>query len=93
MIDFEISTITYEWKDNGTTIFRDEKTLGYIITNTGNCPIVINNFLLRPASFIKTFEPGYRDTTTYRILMQNPLNSQCAEYNATLSVLIYSLKK
>jgi len=92
MINFEISTIVYQSKDNGMVIFRDENTLGYVITNTGNCPIFINNYLLQPNSWIKTFEPGYRDTTSYRMNMQNKFSS-CATDNAELTVLIYSVKK
>lgn len=91
MINYDISTIVYVAKDNGQIIFRDENTLGYIITNTGNCPIFVNNFLLRPNSWLKTFEPGYKDLTSYRINMQTT-TSQCAEFNAELTILIYSKK-
>ena len=90
MIKFELSTIVYSIKDNGMVIFRDENTIGYIITNTGNCPIFINNYLLQPNSWIKTFEPGYIDTTAYRMNMQ-PFNS-CSTDNAELTILIYSKK-
>jgi hypothetical protein len=91
MINFDISTIVYVSKDNGQIIFRDENTLGYIITNTGNCPIFVNNFLLQPNSWLKTFEPGYKDLTSYRINMQNTIDV-CATNNAELTILIYSKK-
>lgn len=91
MISFEISTIIYSSKDNGMVIFRDDNTLGYIITNTGNCPIFINNYLLQPNSWLKTFEPGYKDVTAYRMNMQNQFSS-CATNNAELTILIYSKK-
>lgn len=91
MIDIEISTSVYSATDSGTVIYRDAKTLGYIITNTGNCPVWINNYLLQPNSWIKTFEPGYRDTTQWRMNMVQ--FSACATNNAELTVLIYSTKK
>jgi hypothetical protein len=88
MINFEISTITYGAKDNGLVIYRDEKTIGYVIANTGNCPIYINNYLLQPNSWIKTFEPGYIDKTQWRMNMQT--FDACATNNAELTILIYS---
>lgn len=90
MIDFEISTIVYGANDSGMVIFRDAKTIGYIITNTGNCPVTINNYKLQPNSWIKTFEPGYRDQTQWR--MNFDQFSTCATNNAELTILIYSTK-
>jgi hypothetical protein len=90
MIDFETSTVIYTAKDSGNAVFRNEKTLGFLFMNTGNCPVKVNNMTLPPSGFFKSFEIGGRDLTNYRILFDQ--FSSCATNNAELTVLIYSTK-
>lgn len=88
MTVFKLDTIIYSSKDTGTSVFRDDSTLGYIFVNTGNCSIWLNNYLLQPNSSLKTFEPTCKDATVYRMTF-NPFNP-CSTNNSELTVLIYN---
>lgn len=88
MQKFKIDTVIYGAKDTGTAVFRDEKTLGYCFINTGNCPVLLNNFLINPNTSYKTYEPNCIDLTTYRMVF-NPFNA-CSTDNAELTVVIYN---
>lgn len=88
MVKFKVDTIIYSEKDTGTAVFRDEKTLGYLFINTGNCSVWLNNYLLQPNSSLKTFEPDCCDCTTYRMTF-NGFNS-CSIDNSELTVIIYN---
>ena len=89
MIKIKLDTITYGINDTGTAAFRDEKTLGYCFINTGNCSVLLNNFLLQPNTSYKTFETGCKDNTTYR--MRFNTFDACSTVNAQLTVVIYNL--
>ena len=91
LIKVKIDTLIYSDKDTGTAVFRDEKTLGYCFINTGNCPILLNTYLLQPSTSFKTFEPLCVDTTTYRMVF-NTFDS-CSAINASLTVIVYNLDK
>jgi len=89
MTKFKLDTVIYSSKDSGTSIFRDDKTLGYIFINTGNCSVWLNNYLLLPNSSLKTYEPQSKDCTIYRMIF-NPFDT-CSTENSELTVLIYNL--
>lgn len=89
MISFKLDTIIYGAKDTATAVFRDNKTLGYCFINTGNCAVLLNNFVLQPNTSYKTFETGCIDKTVYRMLF-NTFDS-CSTDNAELTVVIYNL--
>ena len=90
MINFNISTLIYSTEDNGSTVFRDAKTLGYLFVNTGNSLVLLNNILIPAGGSFKTFEPNYVDKTQYRMLFK-PTNA-CSETNSSLTVLIYQIE-
>lgn len=90
MLKFKVDTIIYGQKDTGTAVFRDEKTLGYCFINTGNCSVLLNNFLLQPNTSYKTFETGCIDKTVYRMVF-NTFDS-CSIDNAELTVVIYNIE-
>jgi hypothetical protein len=72
-------------------IFRDAKTLGYAFVNTGNQVVYINQLQVLPGTCWKTFEPGMRDTSLYRIRFEaNPTFGSCAVQYSNLQVVIYS---
>jgi hypothetical protein len=88
MVKFKTDTIIYGVKDSGTAVFRDERTLGYLFINTGNCPVLLNNFILLPNSSLKTYEPNSCDCTVYRMNFKD-FNTCTADYSE-LTVLIYN---
>lgn len=85
---YVIDTIVYNATKNGTHVYRDEKTIGYIFINTGNCAVQLNNFLLQPNSTFKTFESGYEDMTRWQMIFKT--FDACSTTNSNLTVLIYS---
>ena len=87
MTRFKIDTVKYSAQENGTAVFRDSKTIGYMFINTGNCPVLLNNYLLLPNSALKTFETGCIDATVYRMNFQTA-NYWCINTNSELTVLI-----
>jgi hypothetical protein len=90
MIKFTIDTIDYYGgKDNGSIVFRNDKTLGYIFMNAGNCNILLNNMILLPGTTFKTFEVGYVDQTRWRMNFQVTAGT-CGAINAQLTTLIYN---
>lgn len=86
---FVIDSVTYTANDNGTYVFRNEKTIGYCFINTGNCAISLNNYKLQPNSSFKTFERGMIDATNWQMLFAT-FNS-CSTSYSELTCLIYSL--
>ena len=85
---FITNVIILSAAESGQIIFRDINTLGYIFINTGNCPVMINNYLLQPSGSLKTFEPNMQDLTAYRINFNQ--FSACATINAELTAIIYN---
>lgn len=84
---FTISTITYGNTSNGQYIFRNERTIGYMFINTGNCILKLNGIKLNPGGVLKTLETGMVDHTRYQI--QLDLFNPCSTTNAELTTLIY----
>lgn len=93
MIKFKISTQNYYEQDNGTAVYRDADTLGYLFCNTGNCVVSLNNIVLPPGGVFKTFETGYKDTTQYKVKFTIDDFSACGGGSAELTTLIYSIDK
>jgi hypothetical protein len=87
-MNYVIDTIVYNANKNGSHVFRDDKTIGYIFINTGNCAVQLNNFTLQPNSTFKTFESGYEDKTKWQMIFDD--FSSCATINSSLTCLIYS---
>jgi hypothetical protein len=92
MTSFKTDTLIYSVNDSGTAVFRDSNTLGYIFINTGNCPVLLNNYLLLPSSTFKTFEPTCIDMTLYRMIFKpaNFFYPACGEEMGSLTVIIYN---
>jgi hypothetical protein len=92
MTSFKLDTITYSTKDSGKAVFKDKDTLGYIFINTGNSPVLLNNYLLLPNSSLKTFEPTCIDQTVYRMIFNNNnfFYPTCSPDMASLTVIIYN---
>jgi hypothetical protein len=92
MTSFKLDTIIYSTKDSGKAVFRDDNTLGYMFINTGNSPVLLNNYLLLPNSSLKTFEPTCIDKTVYRIIFNNNnfINPTCSPDMAELTVILYN---
>lgn len=88
MTRYKLDTILYSHKDTGTSVYRDDSTLGYIFVNTGNCSIWLNNYLLQPNSSLKTYEANCCDCTVYRMTF-NSFDS-CSTNNSELTVIIYN---
>lgn len=88
MNKFITNTIILTAAESGQVVFRDINTIGYNFINTGNCPVMINNYLLQPSSSFKTFEPNMIDFTSYRINFQQ--FSACATLNAELTIILYN---
>jgi len=92
MQKFTLDCIVYGITENNNNIFRDDKTIGYIFENSGNCPVQINNIKLNSGDVFKTFEPLCEDQTRYRIvfLTQNQGLTTCVNNFAQLTAIIYS---
>lgn len=88
-MNFTIDTIVYT-PIMGQNVFRNEDTLGYCFINTGNCAIMLNNFLLQPNTSLKTFERDMVDKTLWKFQFQS--FDTCSATNASLTCLIYSRK-
>jgi hypothetical protein len=95
MQKFTIDTLIFGIESNNNSIYRDEKTLGYIFSNTGNCPVQLNNIILNAGDTFKTFEPLCQDMTKYKCLFsKRNLNDNaiqdCIDNSAQLTIIIYS---
>lgn len=92
MQKFTLDCILYGINENNNSIFRDEKTIGYLFENSGNCPVQINNIRLNSGDVFKTFEPLCEDLTRYRVvfLNQNQSLTACVNNFAQLTAIIYS---
>lgn len=92
MQKFTLDCIVYGINENNNSIFRDEKTIGYIFENAGNCPLQINNIRLNAGDVFKTFEPLCEDKTQYKVIfLTNGQNLQpCVSDYAQLRTIIYS---
>lgn len=88
MTKFTIDTKIMNSATSGQVVFRDSNTLGYLFINTGNSPVLINNYSLLPSASLKTFEPNMIDATSYRINFNQ--YTACASIYAELTVLIYN---
>jgi hypothetical protein len=86
-MQFTISTITYKFPANGQYVFRNERTIGYMFINTGNCILTLNQIKLNPGAVLKTLETGMIDMTRYQILLD--VFNTCSGTNAELTTLIY----
>lgn len=85
---FVIDTIVYNSTKNGMHVFRDDRTIGYIFINTGNCPVQLNNYLLQPNTVFKTFEAGCEDMTKWQMIFKT--FDSCSTINSSLTCQIYS---
>jgi hypothetical protein len=92
MQKFTIDTLIFGISSNNNSVYRDAKTLGYIFSNTGNCPLRINNIILNAGDTFKTFEPLCQDLTNYKVLFLNidTDEQECIQNNAELTIIIYS---
>ena len=84
---FAISTIIYGTGSDGQYVWSNERVVGYMFINTGNCVISLNKVKLYPGGVLKTLEPGMVDTTKWQILLDK--FDSCATTNAQLTALIY----
>lgn len=87
---FVIDSIQYSATESSQLVYRDESTIGYTFINMGNCDVVLNNYVLRPNSTLKTFETGCIDMTKWQMIF-NTFDA-CSTTNSLLVVLIYSSK-
>lgn len=92
MQKFTLDCILYGISDNNNSIFRNDKTIGYLFENSGNCPLQINNIRLNSGDVLKTFEPLCEDLTRYKVnfITQGQNLQPCVNNNAQLTAIIYS---
>jgi hypothetical protein len=64
LVEFDTNFKTYR---TPSAIFRDDKTIGYHIVNTGDCMAYVNNFPLYPSGVLDTMYSGYQDKSLYNI--------------------------
>jgi hypothetical protein len=92
MQKFTLDCIVYGISDNNNSIFRNDKTIGYLFENSGNCPLQINNIRLNSGDVFKTFEPLCEDLTRYKVnfITNNQGLTPCVQNFAQLTAIIYS---
>ena len=93
MLKFTIDTLIFGFESNNNSVYRDDKTLGYIFSNTGNCPVQLNNIILNAGDTFKTFEPLCQDMTKYKVLFSQrnqDTTDACIIESAQLTIIIYS---